>query len=153
MSVRPSRLRRRTPLAYELPLLRRLAWRHRPPLLWLYPDGRNLAPMLELVEAVRREGDAHLEMVLHSSELMPGGSPQSPDEASIERLYADLEALFHHVAREFRGMTLHEYQRHWWQRRPARGDRRVTPRGPQRRSRNLAFIPQDRRVGAASEAA
>ena len=122
----------------------------------LAKGARNMGAKVERfcpVTAVRREGDAPLEMVLHSSELMPGGSPQSPDEASIERLYADLEALFHHVAREFRGMTLHEYQQHWWQRQPAQGDRRVTPRGPQRRSRNLAFIPQDRRVGAASEAA
>jgi hypothetical protein len=152
MSVRPSRLRHRAPLAYEVPLLRRLAWRHRPPLLWLYPDGRNLGAMLELVDAVRREGEggggSHLEMVLHSSELMPGGSPQSPDEAAIERLYADLEVLFHHVARDHQGMTLSEFRAQWLRHQPQEGDRRAHPRGPQRRSRTLAFIPQDRRATA-----
>ena len=83
MTVRPSRLQHRLPLAYAVPGLRRLAWRHRPPLLWMYPDGRNLHGLRELVRQVRAEPGAHLELVLHSSELMPGGSPQSPDAFAI----------------------------------------------------------------------
>jgi hypothetical protein len=108
--------------------------------------------MLELVDAVRREGEgggnSHLEMVLHSSELMPGGSPQSPDEAAVERLYDDLEVMFHHVARDHKGLTLSEFRAHWLRQQPQQGDRRGRPRGPQRRSRTLAFIPQDRRATA-----
>jgi hypothetical protein len=55
----------------------------------------------------------HLEMVLHSSELMPGGSPSFPDGPSIEALYRDLRVLFRSVAGHFRGMTLGDFAAHW----------------------------------------
>lgn len=50
-----------------------------------------------------------VELATHSSELMPGGSPFFPDEASIERLYRRLEKLFAEAAKNFRGMTLEEF--------------------------------------------
>jgi hypothetical protein len=52
-------------------------------------------------------------MVLHSSELMPGGSPSFPDGQSIEALYRDLRVLFRSVAGHFRGMTLGDFAAHW----------------------------------------
>ena len=35
-----------------------------------------------------------MELMLHSSELMPGGSPTFRREEQIETLYADLEKVF-----------------------------------------------------------
>ena len=51
------------------------------------------------------------EFALHSSELMPGGSPTFGTEQSIERLYRDLERLFAAAAEYgFRGATLAEFR-------------------------------------------
>jgi hypothetical protein len=63
--------------------------------------------MREVVDEARAVGRPVLEMVLHSSELMPGGSPNGRDAAAIEALYRDLRALFSQVAQAgFRGITL-----------------------------------------------
>jgi len=108
-----SRLHRLAPWAYHVPRLRRWAWGHRPMWQWLYPDGRNLVSMRELFEHRVAAGDPCLVFVLHSSELMPSGSPQSPDEASIEALYRDLGVLFGLAARHGEGMTLTEFAQRW----------------------------------------
>ena len=83
----------------------------RPRALWLRPNGRNLRQMLYLLETVHRsENDDYAMFMLHSSELMPGGSPTFPYKDSIEKLYADLEALFAFAAERFEGSTLRQYQ-------------------------------------------
>lgn len=73
---------------------------------WLRPRGGNAQEMIGLADAVLASGQNHLEFMLHSSEFMPGGSPTFRDEASIEQLYADLEALFAHLAPRCQGQTL-----------------------------------------------
>jgi hypothetical protein len=153
MSVMPSRLHRRLPWAYAVPGLRRLAWRHRPPQQWLYPNGRNLGVLQDIVRRARQEGAAHLEMVLHSSELMPRGAPWLPDDAAIERLYADLETLFSEIAAAFRGMTLSEFRDRWWRTHGVPHDRRARGRAEDRRQRTLDFIPRDRRGRVAADMA
>jgi hypothetical protein len=116
MTIRTSALYASAPLAYRVPLLRRwsnYAW---PAQAWLSPvQGclrgslqRQLDVMLEVARAGRAEGAAHMEFMLHSSELMPGGSPTFRTESDIERLYAALEALFEELAGWCRGMTLEE---------------------------------------------
>jgi hypothetical protein len=47
--------------------------------------------------------------MLHSSELMPGGSPTFTTEASIERLYDDLDALFSEASRSCVPATMTEF--------------------------------------------
>lgn len=76
---------------------------------WLRPTGNNLDQMLGILDQAREEGRDYVEFMLHSSELMPGGSPTFPDVASIERLYRDLEGLFGATRNRFVGMTLTEY--------------------------------------------
>jgi hypothetical protein len=74
---------------------------------WLRPSGKNLDALLAILRRARTEGRPYVEFVLHSSELMPGGSPYFPDAAAIERLYEDLEALFAAArAGGFQGRTL-----------------------------------------------
>jgi hypothetical protein len=80
-----------------------------PPLNWLRPDGRNLRPMLQLVRQVQAEHAPYAQFMLHSSELMPGGSPRFPTARRIERLYAHLEQLFEAATHVFRGRTLGEF--------------------------------------------
>lgn len=113
MTVVPSALYRWLPQAYAVPLVRGWSWAWQPTHHWLYPDGRNLAAMLGMVRQAVAERWPHLEMVLHSSELMPGGSPSFPDGPSIEALYRDLRVLFRSVAGHFRGMTLGDFAAHW----------------------------------------
>lgn len=113
VSIGPSRLYRLMPSAYAIRGLRRLAWRHRPPHQWLYPDGRNLPAMVELLQRSLRDDHPYVELIIHSSELMPGGGPHCPDEASIESLYADLESLFRAAAGSFTGMTLSDFRQRW----------------------------------------
>jgi hypothetical protein len=67
--------------------------------------------MLALVRRARGEGCSHLEFMLHSSELMPGGSPEFPDEASIEALYSDLAQLFAEIKPHWAPRTLSEFRR------------------------------------------
>jgi hypothetical protein len=83
------------------------------PVVWLRPTGANLRDMLWLLDVVHREGANYAMFMLHSSEFMPGGSPNFPDDTAIERLYNDLDALFERAARTFGGMTLSAYAAHY----------------------------------------
>jgi hypothetical protein len=75
----------------------------------LRPTGSNLSDMLKALEVARRQERDHVEFMLHSSEFMAGGSPNFTNEASIEKLYADLEQLFESASEHFNGSTLTEY--------------------------------------------
>jgi hypothetical protein len=108
-----SRLLDTIPWVYQLKGIRRLALRHEPPTAWVFPNGSNLRSMLKCVRTAIAERRAHVEFVIHSSELMPGGSHRFPTADSVERLYADLRALFADIAARFRGMTLKDFRAAW----------------------------------------
>jgi hypothetical protein len=80
---------------------------------WSYSVATNLKHMLGSVREAVKDKKPYIEFVLHSSELMPGGSPSLPDEASIEMLYKDLRVLFTEISRNFIGMTLAEFRGQW----------------------------------------
>ncbi len=81
---------------------------------WLRPNGRNGAALRERVDEAVADGRAHLMVMLHSSELMPGGSPTFSDDSAIARLNEDLAALLAHArARGCRGRTLGEFAAEW----------------------------------------
>lgn len=68
----------------------------------------------ELKQLVRRIGAEpdtdYLEFMIHSSELMPGGSPYFQTEQDIESLYRTMQTIFSVIHRAgFSGMTLAEY--------------------------------------------
>ena len=77
------------------------------PLAWLRPNGRNLESMI----ALTTDAAGYAEFMLHSSELMPGGSPTFDTEEKIEMLYDHLQELFSQVAQRFVGQTLSEFAR------------------------------------------
>lgn len=117
MTVFPSRLFRSSPWLYRVPGLRRVAGRVSPAHRWLCPvpllEKHNLDAMLQLARRMRGGSVTHLQMMLHSSDLMPGGSPAFPNAAEVERLYASLEALFAELAGWCRGLTLAEFRERW----------------------------------------
>lgn len=79
--------------------------------VWLRPATQSLQMMKALIDSVSQEHDTnYLEFMIHSSELMPGGSPYFKDKESIERLYTSMEQIFKYAQNMgYRGMTLHEY--------------------------------------------
>jgi hypothetical protein len=109
MTTRSSDLYRTVPWAYRIPLVRRVANRVSPGLSWLYPAESDLNAMLQVACAARAEGATHLEFMLHSSELMPAGSPTFRDASDIDHLYAQLEILFEVLSGWWRGTTLKEF--------------------------------------------
>ena len=76
---------------------------------WLRPDGGNRDAMHAILRRAHEEGWPCVLFMLHSSELMPGGSPRFPTEDAIESLYEDLESVFTEAAKHFRGATLREF--------------------------------------------
>jgi hypothetical protein len=116
MTIRQSPLYRSVPVAYRIPLVRRAANYLSPAQGWLCPvQGclrsvvqRHLDAMLDVAQAKRAEGASHMEFMLHSSELMPGGSPTFRTAEDIERLYDSLEILFESLSSWCRGTTLEE---------------------------------------------
>jgi len=76
---------------------------------WLRPNGENRDSMLAILDQALRERWPCVEFMLHSSELMAGGSPTFQTQRDIEALYHDLEMLFDKAAEQFRGRTLSEF--------------------------------------------
>lgn len=109
MTTRRSFFGVRLPMSYAVPGVRGVCSRVMPEVYWLRPNGRNLQDMLRLTGRAIAGHWPHLEFMLHSSELMPGGSPGFGDERAIEKLYRDLEALFRAVAPDVIGTTLAEF--------------------------------------------
>jgi hypothetical protein len=77
--------------------------------LWLRPDGHNLDDMLYLVNQILKTDSSYLEFMIHSSELMPGGSPLTICESGINKLYFDIESLFSKIQNHYEGSGLSDY--------------------------------------------
>jgi hypothetical protein len=81
------------------------------PCVWLRPNGHNVGDMIKLIDWALSKNLPVLEFVLHSSELVQGGSPNFREKDHIEKLYDDLDIFFCHVsARQIKGATLAEYR-------------------------------------------
>ena len=110
MTVHFGGLYRRAPWTYQVPVVRWFAKKIAPPPRWLCPtpvhERHNFGAILQLAQRKRSDGASHMEFTLHSSELMPGGSPAYHDEADIDRLYDCLETLFQEISGWCRGVTL-----------------------------------------------
>ena len=76
---------------------------------WVRPKGGNLRQMESVVAKTLEEGSDYIEFMLHSSELMPGGSPTFSTEQHIETLYRDLDMFFAWLADKAEGKTLSGY--------------------------------------------
>lgn len=74
--------------------------------LWLRPNDKNLNEMEYVVRNAIAEKRNYIMFMLHSSELMPGGSPTFKTKESIENLYSNLDSLFKNIHNNFVGITL-----------------------------------------------
>ena len=65
--------------------------------VWLRPSYTSRERMIAFASRLRRRGAPCFNIIFHSSELLPGGSPYTPDAASVERFHDDLRALLAHL--------------------------------------------------------
>lgn len=81
---------------------------------WFRPDGNNLPELLGILDYLYSGGAFYIEFMLHSSELMPGGSPTFARKGQIEKLYKDLDILFDEVRKHgFQGTGLSDFAREY----------------------------------------
>lgn len=66
--------------------------------------------MISVAKNWLKLGNEYVELMLHSSELMPGGSPYCKDVNAVDKLYKKLEKVFEYLRREdFKGFTLKNF--------------------------------------------
>ena len=75
--------------------------------LWMRPMGDNLNALKKLITS--EKDSEYMMFMIHSSELMPGGSPTFRTEESIEILYQNLEEIFSLLSQTYKGCTLREF--------------------------------------------
>lgn len=93
------------------------SWKHRIKSMikgeqvWLRPATSSLSAMKKVIDIVDNEGETDfVEFMIHSSEVMPGGSPYFTSKADIEREYKIMDELFEYASRKgYVGTTLEEY--------------------------------------------
>lgn len=76
---------------------------------WFRPSIASKKQMCYLADKVFESDSDYLMFMIHSSELMPGGSPYYMDSISIDNLYSDLREVFEYVYEKYEGVTLKEY--------------------------------------------
>ncbi len=77
--------------------------------IYLRPGVFRIEELLRMIDAGRKNDDKYLMFMMHSSELMPGGSPYFATQESIEKLYKDVKILFNAIKIDFVGMTLRDF--------------------------------------------
>jgi len=104
--LRPLRQRLR-----QRSLLRRVLNRLSPAQCWLAPTRNNGSLLVRVVEKSFAMKRPCVQLALHSSNFMPGGSPAFLKERDVERLYENLHRLFSVASGKFRGATVAEFRR------------------------------------------
>lgn len=77
--------------------------------VWLRPASSSISEMKWCIRKNPNHDD-YVEFMIHSSELMPSGSPYFLNEESIRDLYDSMERVFSYARRKgYEGCTLEEY--------------------------------------------
>lgn len=79
-------------------------------LLWLRSASSNINQMKHILD-VCSKNDNYVEFMIHSSELMPGGSPYFRNSADIEQEFSAIQEIFEYAFQKgYIGCTLAEYK-------------------------------------------
>jgi hypothetical protein len=78
--------------------------------IWLRPSYSSVEDAKTLASALVARGVPTLNMLFHSSELVPNGSPYNRTDADLDRFFERLERVFEHIMKrlEARGVTYRE---------------------------------------------
>jgi peptidoglycan/xylan/chitin deacetylase (PgdA/CDA1 family) len=81
--------------------------------VWLRPSYTPLPDMVAFASWLRAQGAPCFNIIFHSSEVLPGGSPYTPDAASVARFLDDLRRLLEHLTGPLGGVgrTYREFAR------------------------------------------
>jgi hypothetical protein len=79
--------------------------------VWLRPSYSSVPDMLAFADRLAAQRARCFNIIFHSSELLPGGSPYTPDAASVERFWDALRRLLEHLTGRLGavGMTYAEF--------------------------------------------
>lgn len=77
--------------------------------IWLRPAINTVEEMKKLIEVVESKKNDYLEFMIHSTELMPGGSPYTQNALEVERLYEKIYEIFDFISQEYQGISLCDY--------------------------------------------
>lgn len=81
-------------------------------LSWLRPDVNNQEEMKKIIDRSLNNNSDYVEFMIHSSELMPHGSPKFSTRFQVEKLYESIECIFRYaVDQGFSGIGLSDYVR------------------------------------------
>ncbi len=83
--------------------------------VWLRPSYASLPDMQAFASRLAARRVPHFNVTFHSSEILPGASPYTPDAASVERFLSDLRRLLEHLTSKLGavGRTYAEFAREW----------------------------------------
>jgi len=83
--------------------------------VWLRPSYAALPDMIAFASRLARSRVPCFNIIFHSSELLPGGSPYTPDEASVARFLEDLRRLLEHLTTGLGGVgrTYRQFRAEW----------------------------------------
>jgi hypothetical protein len=83
--------------------------------VWLRPSYTALPDMVSFASRLRERGAPCFNVIFHSSELLPGGSPYNPDAASVGRFETALRRLLEHLTARLGavGRTYAEFAGSW----------------------------------------
>ena len=78
--------------------------------MWLRPIGKSVRDLVALTESVEQEKVDFIEFMIHSSELMPGGSPYFKNNDDIDESYRIMREYFSYLAKKgYKGEKLSEF--------------------------------------------
>lgn len=76
---------------------------------WLRPALQTAEEMLDLIDDMIDKGVPYLMFMIHSSELMPGGSPYCSTEEEVSEYLGKLENVFKKISMVGSGYSIKEY--------------------------------------------
>ncbi|BFK64088.1 polysaccharide deacetylase family protein [Dorea formicigenerans] len=79
--------------------------------LWMRILSENITDVKYLKNKIEKENKCnYIEFMLHSSELMPGGSPYFPSDKDVDQLFESLKRVFKDFSQNgYTGVTLKQY--------------------------------------------
>lgn len=84
-----------------------------PPVMWFRPHPNNRKTLMEIAKTLVNLKSNYIMFMLHSSELMPNGSPYFKSQEDIERIYVTLYEVFNFLRmNSINSMTCYEYYNH-----------------------------------------
>lgn len=79
--------------------------------IWLRPAQTSVNDMIRLLDVYSQKSEMdYVEFMIHSSELMPGGSPYFPNKDAVESLFDGMDHVFLYAKKlGYEGITLKDY--------------------------------------------